>query len=130
VTKDATEAKLVALSDILNVVLLLDEFLQYQGHGSTNAPVIMQDNTSTKSLVTKGGGQVRNKHLRARQYLVKQAVDDKEVGVQHIRTDRMIADCFTQVVEDRQFEWAARQLLGDGSKVSGHKWQCDVHRGA
>jgi hypothetical protein len=80
--------------------------------------------------VTKGGGQVRNKHLRARQYLVKQAVDDKEVGVQHVRTDRMIADCLTKVVEDRHFERATRQLLGDGSKVSGHKRQCDDRRGA
>jgi hypothetical protein len=130
VTKDSTEAELVALSDILNVVILLDEFLQHQGHGSTHAPVIMQDNTSTISLVTKGGDQIRNKHLRARQYIVKQAVDDKEVGVQHVRTDRMIADCLTKVVEDRQFEWATRQLLGDGSKVSGHKRQCDDRRGA
>jgi hypothetical protein len=85
----------------------------------------MRDKTSTISLVTKGGRQVRYKHIRARQYSVKQAVDDNEVRVQHVSTDRMIADCLTKVGENK-----TKRLLGDGSKVYGHKRQCDVHRSA
>ena len=63
VTKSSTEAELVALSDMLKHVEIYDELIKSQGYCIDNPPTILQDNQSTISLVTKGGGTSRNKHL-------------------------------------------------------------------
>jgi len=55
VTKDSTESELVALSDKTMSVVQCADFMVSQGH-TIGAPNIKQDNTSTISLVTKGGG--------------------------------------------------------------------------
>jgi hypothetical protein len=44
------------------------DFLKDQGLRDI-VPTIMQDNMSTITLVTKGGGKYRNKHLKVRQRL-------------------------------------------------------------
>ena len=84
VTKSSTEAELVALSDMLKYVELYDEFVKKQGYNEYVIPKVMQDNQSTISLVTKGGRAPRNKHLRVRQHLVKQAVEMKQIEIEYV----------------------------------------------
>ena len=72
VTKSSTEAEMVALSDMLKHVEIYDELIKSQGYCMETPPTIMQDNQSTISLVTKGGGTTCNKHLRVTQNLVKE----------------------------------------------------------
>eukprot|EP00392_Amoebophrya_sp_AT5.2_P019502 g20358.t1 len=75
VTRDSTEAELVGLSDKCMEVLKASDFMKSQGY-DTGVPTIAQDNMSTITLVTKGGGKYRNKHLKVRQAHVKELVDD------------------------------------------------------
>lgn len=51
-----------------------------------------QDNTSVISLVTRGGGTMRTKHMRTRKNLVLEAVTEKRIEIEYIHTSRMKAD--------------------------------------
>ena len=62
VTKDSTDSELVALSDHVHEAMVMTEFLEAQGM-KLKTPVIYQDNASTITLVTKGGGKPRTKYL-------------------------------------------------------------------
>ena len=95
VTKDSTEAELVALSDKVMNVVQCNDFMRGQGQ-ELGAPVIMQDNTSTITLVTKGGGQYRTKYMLVRQSFVKERVDCGDVAVTHCATLKMLADALTK----------------------------------
>lgn len=99
VTKDSTEAELVALSDKMIVVLKAHEFMQSQGHVSEKAPVIYQDNMSTISLVTKGGGKYRTKHMRVRREVVHECVTNGDVRVIYKPTGQMLADALTKPLQ-------------------------------
>jgi len=111
-TKSPTEAELVGLSDSLSFVEIFAEFLAFVIDQKTRPPVIYQDNTSVISLVTKGGGINRTKHLRARMNLVGEAVRERGLKVLYMPTEDMIADGFTKVLEGVKFGSFAKIVLG------------------
>jgi hypothetical protein len=113
VTKDSTEAELVALSDLILIAEQCDEFMREQGMQDMKIPIILQDNMSTISLVTKGGGKPRTKHLRVRQHLIKGKVSGKEISIVHTPTTRMLADTMTKPVQGEQFRWMIGRITGD-----------------
>jgi hypothetical protein len=102
VSRDSTESETIGLSDHTDRVLWFQHFLESQGH-SPGSPVIFQDNKSTISLVTKGGGNPRTRHLRARQYGVKQQIDNNEYSVEYCVTEGMIADVLTKPLQGAKF---------------------------
>ena len=112
VTKDSTEAELVALSDLIHIVEQCDEFMREQGKNDMKIPIVLQDNMSTISLVTKGGGKPRNKHLRVRQHLIKDKVKEKMINIMHTPTTRMLADCMTKPVQGELFRCMIDQIMG------------------
>ena len=114
VTKDSTEAELVALSDMLTTVEQCQEFLLNQGM-NIDLPVIFQDNMSTISLVTRGGGKPRNKHLRVRQELIKERISKKEIEIRHTSTCKMLADVLTKPMQGEQFKWMTKRLMGNAT---------------
>jgi hypothetical protein len=113
VTKDSTEAELVALSDLVTEVERCDEFMKEQGVQDLEVPVVYQDNTSTISLVTEGGGKPRTKHLRVRQHLVKEKIDKKEVRVEYIPTKDMLADVLTKPLQGVSFREMVSEIMGN-----------------
>ena len=98
VTKDSTEAELVSLQEMLLMVEKCQEFMENQGF-RLKLPLILQDNTSTITLVSKGGGKYRNKHLRAKQGWVHDKVSKGEIEIKHIGTANMLADAFTKPLQ-------------------------------
>mmetsp|Transcript_20973 Transcript_20973/g.29941 ORF Transcript_20973/g.29941 Transcript_20973/m.29941 type:complete len:86 (-) Transcript_20973:235-492(-) len=62
------------------------------------------DSTSVISLVTKGGGIVRTKHLRVRMNLCKEGVDQRRFKIVYVHTKKMIADKCTKALEKRDFQ--------------------------
>jgi hypothetical protein len=111
--KSPTESKLVALSDNLGFVELFEEFLTFVDNRGKQVPTIYEDSTSVISLVTKGGTVVRTKHLRVRMNLVKKAVDDRRVRVEHIRTKKMVVDGFMKTLEGTDFTFFQRTIMGN-----------------
>jgi hypothetical protein len=112
VTKDSTEAELVALSDLVTEVERCDEFMREQGVQDLEVPVVYQDNTSTISLVVEGGGKPRTKHMRVRQNLVKEKVDKKEVKITYVPTKSMIADVLTKPLQGDVFGKLTEAIMG------------------
>jgi len=110
--KDSTEAELVALSDKMDGVLRLDEFVRAQGYVDMPPPEIGQDNMSNISLVTKGGGKPRTEHLRVRQYRVKERVDEGELMITYVATGSMVADLLTKPLQGALLNHMTKMLLG------------------
>jgi hypothetical protein len=110
VAKDSTEAELIGLTDKVDSVLKTDEFMRGQGH-DMDLPVVFQDNTSTISLATKGGGKYRTVHLRVRQARVKEMVDNGMLVIEHMPTGNMIADVLTKPLQGTLFIFLVGKLL-------------------
>jgi hypothetical protein len=118
VCKSPTEAELVTLSDNLGFVELFQEFLGFVTNSKTDASVIFQDNTSVISMVTSGGGVTRTKHMRARMFLVMEAVQELRVKIKYVPTALMIADGLTKPLDGKAFDFFAKTLLGHDNKSS------------
>jgi len=110
-TKSPTESELVALTDYIGLVESFAEFVAFITNSPVQIPVIFQDSTSVISLVTKGGGIVRTKHLRVRMHLCKEGVDQRRFKIVYVHTKRMIADGLTKALEKRDFEIFMDHLL-------------------
>ena len=112
VTRDSTEAELVALSDKLMTVVQCYDFLRVQGLRCA-VPRLHQDNTSTITLVTKGGGQYRTKYMRVRQCHVKELSDAGDVIISYLPTGRMLADTLTKPLQGAVFRFLTRRITGE-----------------
>jgi hypothetical protein len=93
-SKSPTEAELIGLTDNLGLIELFHKFLEFLTMKKIDLPTIYQDCNAVVSLVTKGRGQTRTKHLRARMNLGKEMVDENRAKVKHICAERMEADGF------------------------------------
>ncbi len=65
------------------------------------------------SLVTKGGGKTRTKHLRARMNLAKEMVDKGRVEVIHVKAPLMKADASTKPYDEAKHKQFAKGILGE-----------------
>lgn len=111
VTRDSTESELVGLSDKLMNVVQCYDFLIAQGL-NCDVPVLYQDNTSTITLVTKGGGQYRTKYMRVRQAFVEEHHRAGAVVVKYLPTGRMLADALTKPLQGAVFRYMTRHITG------------------
>jgi hypothetical protein len=74
-------------------------------------PIIHQDNQSTISLVTRGGGKYRNVHLRVRQCRLKEMIESGRVRVEYMPTGNMTADILTKPLQGTLFSALESKLL-------------------
>jgi hypothetical protein len=118
VTKDSTESELVGVSDKHLLITQCADFMADQGYGTGSAKV-MQDNTSTITLITKGGGKYRNKYLRVRQASVKDQVDSGDLAVEYVPTGRMLADVLSKPLQGTLFRSLVRCILTGHSRATG-----------
>jgi len=112
IAKSPTEAELVGLTDNLGLVELFHEFLSFLFGEPIPLPIIYQDSTSVISLVTRGGGVTRTKHMRARVNLGKECFDEKRALIQYCHTKMMRADGASKVLEGSPFTQFARFVQG------------------
>ena len=110
-TKSPTESELVALTDYIGLVESFAEFVSFITNSPVQIPVLFQDSTSVISLVMKGGGIVRTKHLCVRMNLCKEGVDQNRFHIVYVPTKRMIADGCTKALEKKDFEVFMNCLL-------------------
>jgi len=98
-SKSPTEAELIALTDNLGLVELFRVFLEFVTQGPVPIPIVYQDCNVVVTLVTKGDGQTRTKHLRARMHLGKDMVDEERIKVIYAKARDMQADGFSKPYE-------------------------------
>jgi hypothetical protein len=70
------------------------------------------------TLVTKGGGTPRTKHLRARMDLGKEAVDEKRAIVAHVKVADMKADGFSKPCVPAECKPFAGTAQGERSSMT------------
>jgi hypothetical protein len=107
-------AELIALTDILGLIELFREFLEFVTQSPVPMLSIYQDCSAVVLLVTKGGGKTRTKHLRARMNLAKEMVDEEaRAKVVHIKAPSMKADGLTKPYEEANHKRFARIVQGE-----------------
>jgi hypothetical protein len=115
VTKSPTEAELVGLTDNLGLIVLFHEFVSFLVGKRAALPIAYQDSTSVITLVTKGGGVVRTKHLRVRMHLAKEQLEKKRLLIQHVKAEGMVADGATKPLEGEDYQTFCRVVQGISS---------------
>ena len=135
-TKDSTEAELVALSDLSLDVQWHSEWFESQGY-KLKVPLIYQDNSSTITLVTEGGGKFRNKHMRALKAVVLDGYERKDYIIEYIKTEEMIADVLTKPLEGYKYYKFTKDMMSSDTikamrtQAAGVRWTsraCDPNR--
>jgi hypothetical protein len=91
-SKSASEVELIALMDNLGLIELFQEFVKFVTKRKLAVPIVYQDCNAVVSLVMKGGGKLRTKHLRARMHLGKEMVDKKRIKVIYKRVEGMLGE--------------------------------------
>lgn len=109
-SKDSTEAELIALSDKIIDVFKAQEFVRGQGYGK-KLPIVYQDNMSTISLVTLGGGKFRTKHMRVRSALVQEYFKNDDINIIYRRTEDMLADTLTKPLQGNLFRGMTQGIV-------------------
>jgi hypothetical protein len=107
-TKSSTESELVGMSDAIPMVIWFRNFLAAQGYDLLPA-VICQDNQSTIALAQKGKSTSdRTRHIDIRYFFIKDLIERKEIVVEYLKTEDMIADLLTKPLQGHKF----RRLRG------------------
>ncbi len=101
--------QLVVLTDNIGFVELYADFFAFIVNEEVQTAIVFQDSTSVISLVTKGGGIIRKKHLHARMNLRKEAVGEKRIKVLY----KMLTDGLTKILEGKDYIFLAEKLLGN-----------------
>jgi hypothetical protein len=116
ITRNSTEAELVALSDHIQEGELIKGFLQDMEvlcdiEILNNVHLVYQDNKPTITIVTNGRGKARTKYMKVREEYVREQLETKELEIEYVRTDKMIADVLTKTLSGEGFHSLARLLL-------------------
>jgi hypothetical protein len=117
VTKNSTEAELVALSDYIDEGTLLEDFIMelrtlFDEDFVDTPQVVFQDNKSTIELVEKGGGKPRTKYMKVRSAYMTERLSTVEVSIRYTHTSRMVADVLTKPLQGEAFHRFAQIVLG------------------
>jgi hypothetical protein len=117
VTRDSTEAELVALSDYLKEGAMVEELLMdistMMGEDLIDTPfMIYQDNKSTIALVETGNGKHRTKYMKVRQAYVTERLSTHEMSIKYIHTSKMVSDLLTKPLQGEKFHHFAQLALG------------------
>jgi hypothetical protein len=104
-TRSSTESELVGVDDAMPSILWSLYFIQEQGFGTTHA-LVYQDNKSAILLETNGklSSSKRTKHIKMKYFFVKDKVDDGEVQIEHLPTEKMWIDMHTKPSQGLRFE--------------------------
>jgi hypothetical protein len=111
-TKSSTEAELVGVSDAMNTVIWLRDFLIGQGY-DVGPAILFQDNMSTIALMQNGrGNNERSRHINIKFFFITDRVDKGEIAIKYMPTEEMLADLLTKPLQGKKFRLMRDKLLG------------------
>jgi len=113
VTKDSTEAELVAASDDGSSAIHLYHFMCSQGY-KMKPITLLQDNMSTIAMIRKGAPTgKRNRHIEVRYFFLKDKEEKGIMKIQYVPTAQMTADILTKPLQGELFRQHRRRLLNE-----------------
>jgi len=124
-TKSSTEAKLVAVDDVMGHVLWTRHFLSAQGV-KVPTMTIYQDNMSTIVLAENGrsSSSKRTQHINVRYYFVTDQIKKGFVKIAYCPTENMLGDFFTKPLQGSVFKNMCKTILNmpdDAKGNTGHR---------
>jgi len=115
-SKSPMEAEFIALTDNLGFVELFQEFVEFLTMSKQKPATIYQDCSAVVTLVMKGGGITRTKHLRARMNLGREAVEEKRASILHVKAEDMKADGFSKPYDITEHKPFVLMIQGDDAE--------------
>jgi hypothetical protein len=117
ITRNSTEAELVALADYMEEGELVEAFLADLGDLMmldlvTDTHVVYQDNQPTIKIVMNAGGNLKSKYMKVHAAYVAERLSTGEVRIEYIPTSRMVADLLTKPLGGELFHRHAQTTLG------------------
>ena len=111
VAKSSTEAEMIAVSDHAGELIAQNEFYIHQC-GSNKPAILFQDNQSTIRLIKNGkSSSDRTKHIKIRFFWLKERADLKDILVEYMPTEEMIADILTKPLQGDLFIRLRKALM-------------------
>ena len=103
-TRSSTEAKLIAVNDVMPLILWTRYFLEAQGY-KVHESKVFQVNQSAMLLEKNGKPSSSHQmcHISIRYFFVTDRIQSKEVTVEYCPTDEMLADMFTKPLQGPAF---------------------------
>ena len=119
VTKDSTEAELVALSDAVSEILWMRHLLLAQGY-NIGPTTLYQDNQAVIDLMrSERRTKQRTKHLNVRYFHARDLELSGQIKIQWKSTHLMLADLMTKPLQSTSFTNLTMLLTGNASVVNG-----------
>jgi hypothetical protein len=112
-TRSSTESELVATYDCMPAILWSRYFLEAQGYGAIDL-ILYQDNKSAMLLQENGkaSSSKRTKHIHIRYFFITDRIRNKELRVEWLPTENMIADFMTKPLQGNTFKSFRDQIMG------------------
>ena len=99
----AAESEVCTVTEGITYILWIRELLEFFGHSQIQPTDIYQDNEAAMIMHIAGRGSFkRSKHLIARNYFIKQYIDEHMVKLVKVGTLNMISDMVTKVMPGPQ----------------------------
>ncbi|XP_045466761.1 secreted RxLR effector protein 161-like [Harmonia axyridis] len=95
VALSSTEAEYMALSEAVKEAIYLKNLL-FELVRFKDRIVVFNDNQGAQKLLANPSNHCRTKHIDVRHHFVRDCVDQKQINVQYISTDEMVADILTK----------------------------------
>ena len=110
--KSSTEAELVGLSDSLNDILWMHNFMSALGF-ATGPTIIYHDNLSVITMLKTGfTGNKRSRHVNVRFYFAKDYIERNIISLVYKPSSEMVADVLSKPLGGRLFKHFRAILLG------------------
>jgi hypothetical protein len=118
-TRSSTEAELVAVDDVSNLILWTRLFLDEQGY-RVSRNVLHQDNKSAILLESNGkrSSSKRTRAINISYFFIADQVEKGNIEIQYCPTNMMIGDFFTKPLQGKKFEYFRDLILGKKSVSS------------
>lgn len=108
VTLSSTEAEFVAASAAAKEIKYLRNLLKDLGLEQTEPTTLHIDNRSTIFLANDYVTGENSKHIDVRYFWIRQEVENKNIQIEHMPTDEMLADIFTKPLTPKPFKKGTR----------------------
>jgi hypothetical protein len=113
-TQSSTEAEYLALGETTKLVAWARSLLEELGFPQPEPTIIWEDNKSTILIVNNGNDKGRMKHIDVRSHYIRELILKKQVTIQYMPTEDMVADILTKGVSKAILQRLRPRLLGTG----------------
>ena len=103
VTLSSTEAEYVALSQCIQDVIFLKQFVESMNEKIELPIVIHVDNTGSIDLANSWGSSGNSKHIDIRYHFIRNLVEDQVVKLQFVASDDNLVDSFTKNIDQSRY---------------------------